>query len=240
MDHALNLHLCITPTTQDQVRDTRLRGETTEERQFRQISSDQTKVTTICQHINLSMLGVEQRSLIHSPLRKFRSINMQCTRRTAGASERTEEDPPTESCGVFPCRTRGTSILEAKAAAEVTTTCLHTSPSSHGEGRHRLIHSLFPKCRRMTMRFETGGELATWDHHGSGSMKTTRKRSGSRFHPTEVTSPTTTCPPTSRSTHGEELLSLIHFQFPKSLLTIMVFTEDGAKDLLEDHIGALI
>lgn len=97
--------------------------------------------TTTCPLIRHSTHGVEQRSLIHSPLRKFRSINMQCTRRIAGASERTEEDLPMESCGVFPCRTRGTSILEAKAAAEATTTCLHTSPSSHGEGRHRLMHT---------------------------------------------------------------------------------------------------
>lgn len=158
--------------------------------------------TTTCPLIRRSTHGVEQRSLIHSPLRKFRSINMQCTRRTAGASERTEEDLLMESCGVFPCRTRGTSILEAKAAAEATTTCLHTSPSSHGEGRHRLIHSLFPKCRRMTMRYVTDGERATWVHRGSGSMKTTRKRSGSQFHPTEVTSPTTTCQLTKRSMLG--------------------------------------
>lgn len=107
-----------------------------------------------------------------------------------------------ESYGVFPCQTRGISILEAKVAAEAITTCPHISPCSHGEERHRLIHSLFPKCRHMTMRYVTDGERATWVHRGSGSMKTTRKRSGSQFRPTEVTSPTTTCQLTKRSMLG--------------------------------------
>ena len=198
------------------------------------------QATTICPLTRRSTHGEEPSSLIHSPFRKCQSIFTDCTAMRALRMQRIGILADGPSLSRMEVRTEAMRSLNRQEAARRTTTCPLTKSSMHGVAQRRLIHSPFPRCRRMTTRYVTAGEAATWAYRGSESMKTTRKRSGSRSRQTEVTSPTTTCQLTKRSTLGVVPHKLIHFQFLKSLLTIMVFTEDGAKDLLATHIGALI